>query len=151
MAAAAAVTGYLSDIRNLALTEIVSPAKEAGGSQGAVQSLMYGQAEASAGAVIREQVPVGIPRDWCWVGGKKNGNINRLANVARSDACLCPTAQEVGATSAKAVEAGAVNPFQFTVLKGKAAPLDIQVSRTSARIGRAVRYTTQCDDLPCRR
>ena len=50
MAAAAAVTGTLTDIRQLDLTVIPMPER------GAVMTSLYSQTEASAGAVIREVV-----------------------------------------------------------------------------------------------
>ena len=50
MAAAAAVTGYLSDVRLLELTEIQAV------EGGEVMTGLYSQTEPSAGAVIREVV-----------------------------------------------------------------------------------------------
>lgn len=84
MAAAAAVTGYLSDIREFELSPINAPTA----AESAVISGLYGKAEPSAGAVIREVV--------------------------------------AGEAAEVEVDADFVNPFEFTTLKGIAAPLDIQ-------------------------
>eukprot|EP01051_Picozoa_sp_SAG22_P032781 SAG22_NODE_14011_length_388_cov_0.532872_1_plen_91_part_10 len=54
MAAAAAVTGKLADIRELELSEILAPGLSASGAAGSVHSTMYDQAVASAGRLIRE-------------------------------------------------------------------------------------------------
>eukprot|EP01052_Picozoa_sp_SAG31_P039722 SAG31_NODE_5570_length_2452_cov_1.442839_3_plen_504_part_01 len=86
MAAAAAVNGTLSDIRDLELSVLPPSPVSASGAKGSVYSTMYAEAVDSAGPVIREQA----------------------------------------ASSAASDEAPAAGMPAFTVLKGRAAPLDIQ-------------------------
>jgi hypothetical protein len=54
MAAAAAVTGTLTDVRKLELFNIPVPARDASGATGELHRFMYAQSVDSAGPVIRE-------------------------------------------------------------------------------------------------
>jgi 3-isopropylmalate dehydratase len=54
MAAAAAVTGHLADIRTLTLTDIPIPVEDKRGAQGARQADLYANVTPSAGPIIRE-------------------------------------------------------------------------------------------------
>merc|ERR1719393_353433 len=67
MAAAAAITGRLTDVREMAIKEVASPSQTQSGAYGKLYEKMYSDATESAGPIIREIVAsagesAGIPK-----------------------------------------------------------------------------------------